>query len=374
MGNEANYPEISFVETDTETIKNSLIAGYELITSRILYPADPVRVFISWVADVVIQQRILIDDSAKQNVPRYARDEYLDSIAEIFKDAYRLEAEPAKTTFRCYISTALTFQVIIPAGTEITVDGSLTFATKEIAFVKIGSLYVDVAAECTTAGTAGNGFVPGQIINIVKPYNYYEKVENITTSAGGTEKEDDSAFYKRMRESMESFSTAGPSGAYIYHAKTVSAAIKDVAVTSPERGNIDIRILVENGESQTEEIINQVKEALTSDTIRPLGDYVTVSTPDEINYEIELTYYIPKPSQNSSVIISESVEAAVLKYIEWQSEKMGRDINPSYLISLIMATGVKRVEVIKPTHTVITDTQVAIINTSIANNGGVEDE
>ena len=56
--------------------------------------------------DIIIQERILIDESAKQNVPRYAQGVYLDSLAEIFKDAYRLQPQAAATTFRFYLSTA----------------------------------------------------------------------------------------------------------------------------------------------------------------------------------------------------------------------------------------------------------------------------
>ena len=37
-----SYPDISFVETDTEAIVNALIQSYEKFTGRTLYPADPV--------------------------------------------------------------------------------------------------------------------------------------------------------------------------------------------------------------------------------------------------------------------------------------------------------------------------------------------
>ena len=92
------YPDISYVETDTETIVNTLIQGYEKIAGRTLYPADPARLFILWVADIIVQERVNIDFSAKQNIPRYAEGEYLDSLAELFKGAERLEPEKARTT------------------------------------------------------------------------------------------------------------------------------------------------------------------------------------------------------------------------------------------------------------------------------------
>lgn len=85
------YPDIEFVDTDTDTLINSLIRSYELFTGRTLYPADPVRLFILWIADIIIQERINIDFSAKQNIPRYAEGEYLDSLAELFKNTYILQ-------------------------------------------------------------------------------------------------------------------------------------------------------------------------------------------------------------------------------------------------------------------------------------------
>ena len=42
----SELPEVEFVDTDTEALVNKLIAGYEEITGRTLYPADPVRAFI----------------------------------------------------------------------------------------------------------------------------------------------------------------------------------------------------------------------------------------------------------------------------------------------------------------------------------------
>ena len=119
-----SYPDISFVETDTEAIVNALIQSYEKFTGRTLYPADPARLFILWVADIIVQERVNIDFSAKQNVPRYAEGEYLDSLAELFKDTYRLEPEKAKTTLRYTLSIKLDTATVIPAGTRATPDHS----------------------------------------------------------------------------------------------------------------------------------------------------------------------------------------------------------------------------------------------------------
>lgn len=368
------YPEISFVNTDTDRLVNALVKSYEKFTGRTLYPADPVQKFILWIADIIIQERILIDESAKQNVPRYAQGVYLDSLAEIFKDAYRLQPQAAATTFRFYLSTALPYQHLIPMGTRVAVDGNIVFETTEILYIDAGKQSGDVPAICQQVGEIGNGFVPGQITQLVDVFPYYDRVENITVSAGGAERETDSAFYERMRESMESFSTAGPSGAYIYHAKTASPLVADVAALSPTPGVADIRVLLRDGELPTEEVLQEVQAQLSADKVRPLCDFVQVSAPDTVPLNIDATYYIPKPSQNSAAVITADVEKAVQDYIRWQTEKMGRDINPSVFVSYLMKTGIKRVVVRQPEYTVVPESEVAALNQCNVSSGGVEDE
>lgn len=368
------YPEISFVNTDTDTLVNALVKSYEKFTGRTLYPADPVQKFILWIADIMIQERILIDESAKQNVPRYAQGVYLDSLAEIFKDAYRLQPQAAATTFRFYLSTALPYQHLIPIGTRVAVDGNIVFETTETLYIDAGKQSGDVPAICQQVGEIGNGFVPGQITQLVDVFPYYDRVENITVSAGGAERETDSAFYERMRESMESFSTAGPSGAYIYHAKTASPLVADVAALSPTPGVADIRVLLRDGELPTEEVLQEVQAQLSADKVRPLCDFVQVSAPDAVPLNIDATYYIPKPSQNSAAVITADVEKAVQDYIRWQTEKMGRDINPSVFVSYLMKTGIKRVVVRQPEYTVVPESEVAALNQCNVSSGGVEDE
>ena len=96
-----------------------------------VYPASPERLFIAWVANIIVQQRVIINETAKKIVPRYADGEYLDSLAELFKDLERLPASPASAMFRFYISEAQKQSVIIPAGTRISFDGAILFETKE---------------------------------------------------------------------------------------------------------------------------------------------------------------------------------------------------------------------------------------------------
>lgn len=368
------YPDIHFVDTDTNTVVNALIQSYEAFTGRTLYPADPARLFILWVADIIIQERVNIDFSARQNVPRYAEGEYLDSLAELFKDAYRLEPEKAKTTLRFTLSIPLEVATIVPAGTRVTVDGEIIFQTLQALTIPAGDLFGDVEAECQTAGEIGNGFVPGQITQLIDIFPYFGSVENVSESDGGADEESDAAFYERMRESVETFSTAGPLGAYEYYAKSASALIVDVKATSPEPGEVDVRVLLSGGQLPGEEILKEVLGILNADKVRPLTDHVTVAAPETVLYDIDFTYWTQEGGAVSDDKVAENITAAVRTFKEWQGAKMGRDVNPSYLISLLMQAGAKRVKVRSPVDTVVPDNAVAVIGETAVVNGGAENE
>lgn len=377
------YPDIEFLETDTETVISNMIALYEEMQraeGRDNYkvrPGSPERLFISWAAAIIVQQRTLINETAKMNVPRYAakseNEEYLDSLAEIFKDTQRLPASPASATFRFYISEPQQQSTIIPAGTRISFDGVIIFATSEVLEIRAGETSGEVEAVCTQPGTVGNGLVAGQVKEVVDLFDHYQKAENITTTSGGAEKEDNESYYERMRGSMESFSTAGPINGYIYWTKTVSPAVLDVAVTSPEACYVDVRVILRDGQEATEAVLKEIEEALNASDIRPLTDIVTVSATETVDFSIDATFWIAQPNRESAAAIEREVRAAVDSFIIWQTSKMGRDINPSYLTKLMMDAGAKRVEVRQPTFQSVADIAVGKLKSKSVLNGGLED-
>nr|WP_315101251.1 baseplate J/gp47 family protein [uncultured Catonella sp.] len=371
----SNLPKVEFVDTDTEKLTNKLITGYEELTGRTLYPADPVRIFILWIASIIIQERVQINESAKQNLPRYAVGNNLDSLSEIFHNVPRLEPQVAKTTLRFYITKILEEDYIISDELEVTVDGNINFKTKGYLNFKSGTDYAEVQAECTSVGKVGNGFTPGQINKLVSDeFLYYKEVANTTESKGGSEEESDTAYYNRMRESEESYTTAGPRGSYIYHAKSVSSQISDVSVESPTPGNVDVRIMLFGGKMPSNELIEQVQKRLNENDIRPLTDNVRVAAPEMIEFDIQATYYIQSDKTATLGEIKREVELATENYILWQTSKMGRDINPSYFSAMLMESRIKRVEITTPVFKQIPKGSVAVIRNCNVTFGGMEDE
>lgn len=367
------YADIEFLDTDAKKILSDMIAKYEEITEKTLYPASPERLFISWCAAVIVQQKVIINETAKMNVPRYAKGKYLDSLAELFRDTERMPASKAVTIVRCHISEKQKESIFIPEGTRVTAGGKVIFATKELLEIPAGSLFGDVKAECLSAGEEGNGFKTGQLKEIIDVYDYYAKIENITETAGGAEEESDESYYNRMRESIESYSTAGPVNGYIYWAKTLSPAVKDVTAYSPSPCMVDVRVLLQDGKEATEAVLQKIEESLNASDIRPMTDIVKVSNPEIVEFCIDVTFYIAKPNTASAVAIETAVREAVENFIKWQTEKMGRDINPSYLVQMMMEAGAKRIEVREPTFRKVTEIEVGKLGSKSVLNGGIED-
>ena len=90
-------PEISFVETDTGNIESAIITTYEALAGRTLAQGDPIRLFLLSVAAIIVQQRVLIDYSAKMNLLAYAEGDYLDHIGNLV-GVTRLPSAAAITT------------------------------------------------------------------------------------------------------------------------------------------------------------------------------------------------------------------------------------------------------------------------------------
>lgn len=370
-----------FVDTDTDALVSDLVSAYETITGRTLKPASPEKVFISWVAGIILQERVYGNYIGNQNVPSRAERENLDALADLFYQKTRPPATSAICTVRFHISEAQTSAILIPLGSRVTdADGTMMWETTEDAYIEIGNTYVDIHVRCQTEGEAGNDWTEGQINTIVDLYDYCTTCENITVSANGTDEATDDEFYDLLRGSQEAYSVAGPQGAYIYHAKAANSDIADVVANSPKPGYVSLYLLMNDGTIAGEEVKRAVETTVTAGDVRPLTDCVTVSDPEPVPYNISFTYYIQRNSTLSAAKIEGDVAAAVQEYISWQSGALGRDINPSHLIGLLMQAGIKRVAVTEPEFVQLSGgddddvPQIATVGSVTVTNGGYEDE
>lgn len=368
-----SLPEIVFVDADKDKVEAAVIGEYEAITGRTLARGDPVRLFLLTIANIIVLQMNAINETGKQNLLRYAKGDNLDHLGA-FMGVDRTPAAAARTTMKITLSAARDTSTVIPEGTRFTAGDNIFFALTADVLIPAGEAEGEGEARCQTAGPIGNGYTAGALSTLVDPVPYVSAVENTTVSEGGADVQDDDSYREDIHIAPESFSVAGPAGAYEYFAKRASALIIDVSVTSPSPGEVEVRPLLEGGVIPGEELLDAVNEVLSDDSVRPLTDHVTVLAPEKKAYDVAFTYYISRDNQAQAESIRQAVESAAQDFIAWEKEKLGRDINPSELIARVVKAGAKRVDVESPVYTKLNGTQVAVAETCTAEYGGLEDE
>ena len=376
-----SLPDISFIDNkDIDQVRQEMVADYESFISEAtgqtvtLERSSVHRMELYAAAAQIYQAMQYIDRQGKQSILKYSYSDFLDNLA-IFKGVTRNPATPATTTLRFTLSAERDTATGIPQGTRVSTAGAIYFATDVYAEIPAGSTTVDVPATCTVAGTDGNGFAAGELATIVDPIPYVASVTNTTATEGGAEIESDDDLAERAFLAPGAYSTAGPEDGYLYHAKAYSAAIGDVVATSNQAaGTVDIVFIMADGSTPGEEMIEGLEGYLQGKTIRPMTDLVRVAAPQEVTYTINLTYYINRSDSAKAVTIQAAVAQAVADYQTWQ-RAIGRDINPSQLVRMVMDAGAKRVTVTAPTYTAVDATKVsALQGDAVISYGGLEDD
>ena len=376
-----SLPDISFIDNKTiDQVRQEMVADYESFISEAtgqtvsLERSSVHRMELYAAAAQIFQAMQYIDRQGKQSILKYSYSDFLDNLAA-FKGVTRTPATAATTTVRFTLSAERDTATGIPQGTRVSTAGSIYFATDVYAEIPAGSTTVDVPATCTVAGTDGNGLAIGELTTIVDPIPYVASVSNTTATEGGAEIESDADLAERVFLAPGAYSTAGPEDGYIYHAKAYSPAVGDVEATSDqEAGTVDIVFIMADGSTPGEEMIEGMEGYMRSKDIRPMSDLVRIAAPEEVQYTINLTYYINRSDSAKAVTIQAAVAQAVEDYKTWQ-RAIGRDVNPSQLTHMVMEAGAKRVTVTAPAYTVVGKTKVsALQGAAVVTYGGLEDD
>lgn len=367
---------LKFVENNSEKIIENLVSSFEAALGETYQKSDERSLFLYQLAQVVVSINSSINDAGNQVLLRYARGQALDDLGDLL-GVYRLPATSASCTMKFTLSAEQSTRVTIPKGTRVTPDGKIYFATTSDLVIKAGTLSGEVEAKALTEGTSYNDYTIGSIRYIVDNVQFLGSVENTSKSEGGADAESDDAFRERIRLVPESYSTAGCSEGYEYFAKSASANVGDVIVYSPvndttlseeERlaGAGYVYIYVMNADGTVpqagDEILTQVAEAVSAKDRRPLTDFVKVLPPDIEYFDVDFNYYIPKEKESERQTIEKAVYEATNEYIKWQSEKIGRDINPDKLRNLVLNAGASRIEIIHPDFKEVPKTKIAVLD------------
>lgn len=369
-----NLPEVIFAPKDPKEVEKKLLDAWVSGGGSILYPADPRRLFTKVHADGGARISANQDYAAKMNLLAYATGEFLDHLGALLA-VWRMNPLPATTTMRFTLSAPQSKTGTFPRGTRVSRSGAtFYFAVTEAVTIPAGDLSIDVIVEALEAGEAGNGYLPGELDQLVDPLPWVASVVNLEITAGGSEQEADESLRERIQLAPESFSVAGPEGAYIYWTKTAQTGILDVAAWSPEPGVVEVDFLLTGGELPNQAVIDRVAEVLNDRTRRPLTDQVQIQAPEVVSFDVKVIWWMYASDEIQRAQIQTAVQNAFDEWILWQKSKIGRDLNPSELIRLIQAAGAKRVEVISPIYRVVERNQVAVASENrILAFGGEED-
>ena len=349
--------ELQFADTNAVRIEAAVISGFEAAARAAgqsdfrLYPGDPRRLFLEAVALIILQQNALIDKTGKSNLLRFAGEDSIEDIGYLYGSrGARLQASAALTTIEFTLSIERPTITTIPAGTRVT-TGNLIFLTIENLDIPANTLTGTVVARCEVTGITGNGLLPGQIVTLVDRPPFVESVRNITETAGGADIEGLEAYRARLRMVPESFSVAGPDGAYEFWTKTASPAIVSVDVWMPTPGHVNVVPLMEGGLIPQQEVLDAINEILNDRTIRPLTDFVHILAPKIVEYDLKMTYWIDIANATRATEIQSAVNAAVLEYTNWQHGTLGLDIIPDMLTKKVMKAGARRLQIDSPVFT-----------------------
>lgn len=376
-----DLPDISFIEYKTvDDVKASMVADYEAYMTEATgktYTLPRVsrdRFKLYAAAAQIYQAMKYVDIKGKMDTVKYSVGDFLDLLGAFRCRATRNQAAAAVTTIRFTLSAARASVTAIPQGTRIAA-GQLFFETSVYTEIPAGDLTADIPATCMTAGETGNGLAPGELKTLVDPVPYVQSVENTSTSSGGADRESDESFAARIFIAPGKYSTAGSRNGYEYHVQDYSSAIGGVHVSSDQAaGTVDIVFVMADGSLPSAEMISAMSQHMSAETLRPMNDLVTVHAPAEVKYTVSLTYYINQSDNNRAVAIQQAVSAAVDSYVAWQ-RKIGRDINPSKLLALVMGAGAKRAQITAPIFTAIpADSIAAIDGAASITYGGLEDD
>lgn len=352
-----NLPDLYFLEKAPEQIESEILFHVREKTGLTLQRADPRLKFIQAFAAFVSIERNKLEHGLRQNRLSYAEDDMLDHMGTEMSTE-RLPAKYATTTMAFVLEEDRVDALPIPAGTRFQV-GDIYFATNEAQLIPQGTHLFAVEATCTEPGEIGNDFLVGEISTLVEPLPYVKAVQNTTITNGGADEESDDAYAERIRLAPESFSVAGPEGAYIYWAKAASQNIVDVQVDSPVPGEVVVYILMADGTLPTDEDIALVEANLMDKYTRPLTDKVRGAAPTVIDYVVEVEYWIANENSTVSTIIEKQITQAFNDYLVWQRSKMGRDVDFSELIAKLKQKGAARVSVNSPMFIEVGETAVA---------------
>lgn len=182
--------------------------------------------------------------------------------------------------------------------------------------------------------------------------------------------ESDADLRLRVQLAPETFSIAGPVGAYIAIALGADGKVLDAAVKSPAPGVVLVTVLSRDGNGTADNaLIAAVAAKVNAEDVRPLTDKVLVQSAEVVPYQVQATL-VTLPGPDPSVVIAQASKR--LDAYLADCHRIGREVAISGIHAALHTGGVERVELVKPAANVVAnDTQAPYCTQVTLTNGGV---
>ena len=113
-------PLYQFVDTDTTKLEAALVDAYEAIVGHSAQPSSPERIFIAWVASIILQERVYLNHAGNQKRPRREEGANREVLGKRFYQHTRKGVTYATVKRWFNIRVSQTTGGLIPTGTRGT--------------------------------------------------------------------------------------------------------------------------------------------------------------------------------------------------------------------------------------------------------------
>lgn len=159
---------------------------------------------------------------------------------------------------------------------------------------------------------------------------------------------DDELLRTRIQEAPEAFSSAGPRGAYIFHARSASSDVIDADavkyVDNLGRVQVHVFVLVRTG-VDVPTVLQLVRTRLAEENIGPLTDDVLTIAATPASFNVEAVLEIGRGP--SPAVVVQNAKAALTKYLA-DRRKIGLRATTSGISAALTVGGVDKVRLASP--------------------------
>jgi phage-related baseplate assembly protein len=325
---QASPPE--FIERDPSKIKEGLVAAFEALTDRTLYPAQVEMFMIDTMSYALSNVGSAVQAGLLQNRAIWAEGQHLDGLGANV-NTYRLGAQHAVCEVQFTLTESRLTAVIIPLNTRVSAGSSVVFSTLNELIIPAGELTGTVGVTALESGALANDLMVGQIKDILDPIAYVSLVSNITVSGGGSDVEGDIRFFQRVANAFERISRGGSYRGYIELVLAAHPDIIDVHVLRAAPGYIGITLLTIGGVA-SDAIDQAVIVYLDPETRIPMGDFVSVGKAAGQVFDVVMTL---KVTAGMAASVAPAAAQKIRDQFDNWGQVLGAQIAPSALVEAV---------------------------------------